>query len=64
MASKHALGSGGLHLGGGGLHLGSERGVCIQGGGLGDPPPRYMGYYGYGQRAGGAHPTGMHSCLN
>ena len=37
--------------------------VCIEGGGglhpgvVGQTPP------GYGQRAGGTHPTGMHSCL-
>ena len=39
------------------------KGVCIRGGGGADPTtpsPRYMGY---GQRAGGTHPTGMHSCL-
>ena len=53
---------GGLHLRGGG--------VCIQGGlhpvgggcawGLGRPPQSDT--TGYGQRAGGTHPTGMHSC--
>ena len=25
------------------------------------PPPGYMGYYGYGQQAGGTHPTVMFS---
>ena len=34
-------------------------GVCIQGG-WADPPP--LDTTGYGQRAGGTHPTGMHSC--
>ena len=53
-----------------------HRGVCIQGvcilggwicgvsasrGGLGRPPPSDT--TGYGQRAGGTHPTGMHSCF-
>ena len=36
-------------------------GVCIQGGGLGTPRPSDT--TGYGQRAGGTHPTGIHSCF-
>ena len=43
---------GGLHPGIGGLHLGV--------GGLGRPPRDTTRY---GQPAGGAHPTGIHSCL-
>ena len=40
-------------------------GVCIQEGGLhrggwADPPQSDT--MGYGQRSGGTHPTGMHSC--
>ena len=35
---------------GGGLHPGTGR-----------PPPRDT--TGYGQQAGGTHPTGMHSCV-
>ena len=45
----------GLHLGGllaGGLHLGSGR-----------TPRLKSDTMGYGQQAGGIHPTGMHSCL-
>ena len=45
----------GLHLGG--LHPGrgsASRGVWA------DPPPSDT--VEYGQRAGGTHPTGMHSC--
>ena len=46
----------------GGLHRG---GVCIQGGlhlwGVGRPPQSDT--TGYGQRAGGTHPTGMHFCV-
>ena len=41
---------GGLHRGGGDLH---------PGGGVGQTPSDTTGY---GQRAGGTHPTGMHSC--
>ena len=45
---------------GGDLHPGD---VCIRGGlhpgGMGRPP---LNTTGYGQRAGGSHPTGMHSC--
>ena len=46
-------------------------GVCVQGEGvrfqgreLGRPPwpPDTWDTTGYGQRAGGTHPTGMHSC--
>ena len=45
----------------GGLHTGgsASRGVSIQGG-WADPPPSDT--TGYGQRAGGTQPTGMHSC--
>ena len=43
-------GGGGVSTSGGGLHPGV---------GLADPPDTT----GYGQRAGGTHPTGMHSCL-
>ena len=43
-----------------GVYLGwgefTSKGVCIQA----DPPPSDT--KGYGQRAEGAHPTGMHSC--
>ena len=49
-ASEGGLPPGGLHLRG--------RGVYIQGG-WADPSSHTMGY---GQRAGGTHPTGMHSC--
>ena len=54
---------GGVHPGG--LH---SRGVCI-GGGLhpgGSPSvgrPPQSDTTGYGQRAGGTHPTGMHFCV-
>ena len=41
----------------GGLHPGE---VCIQGGLVRPPSPSDT--TGYGQRAGGTHPTGMHSC--
>ena len=60
-------------------HRSHDQGVCIQGrvwsaseggavcihrglhpGGLGRSP---MDTIGYGQQAGGAHPTGTHSCL-
>ena len=54
---------GGLHLGSlppGGVGSASRGGgVCIQGG-LGRPP---WDTTGYGQKAGGTHPTGMHSSL-
>ena len=47
----------------GGLHQGGSAsgggGVCMQKG-LGRPPSDSMGH---GQRAGGTHPTGMHSCV-
>ena len=36
-------------------------GICIQGGWADTPPPKSDSTE-YGQRAGGAHPTGMHSC--
>ena len=68
----------GLHPGGGsasgwacigvGLHRGgsASRGAESRGGphpgGLGRPPQ--LDTTRYGQRAGGTHPTGMHSCLN
>ena len=76
-ASIGSLHPGGLHPGGSasrgsasreGLHLGewsAPRGglypgeVCIQG--VGNPPPP-LDTTGYRQRAGGTHPTGMHSC--
>ena len=59
----HSVHGGGLPPGG--LHL---RGVCLQGvciwgvciQGVGQTPPSHT--MGYGQRAGGTHPTGMHSC--
>ena len=37
----------------------------MSGGVLQTPPPIYGTWdtTGYGQRAGGTHPTGMHSCL-
>ena len=47
----------GLHPGG--MHPG---GVCM-GGGLGRPSTQ-SDTMGYGQRAGGMHPTGMHSCYD
>ena len=68
--------SGGLHPGGSafmgsasrgsayrvGVHLGDlHLAVCIQGG-LADPTPSDT--MGYGQQAGGTHPTGMRSCFN
>ena len=38
-------------------------GVCIQGTwGLGRPPPLPLDTVRYGQRAGGTHHTGIHSC--
>ena len=42
-----------------------DGGVCIRdrglhSGAIGQTP---IGYYGYGQRAGGTPPTGIHSCL-
>ena len=39
---------------------GGGRWVCIQGGGSASPSDTT----GYGQQAGGMHPTGMHSCLS
>ena len=62
----------GLHPGGpppgeGVLHL---RGLCrrlppgLPTGELGRHPPSAPRYMGYGQQAGGTHPTGMHSCFN
>ena len=42
-----------------GLHLGGARSASR--GVRQTPSPIYMGYTGYGQRAGGTHPTGMHS---
>ena len=47
----------GLHPGKG-LHPG--RGLDP---GWAEPPPSQSDTMGYGQRAGGTHPTGMHSCL-
>ena len=49
--------------GGGCLHPGEvciEKGGLHRGGGMGRPPTLHT--MGYGQRAGGTHPTGMHSC--
>ena len=46
-----------------GLHPGREsasRGVCLKG--VGQNPPPQLNTVGYGQQAGGTHPTGMHSC--
>ena len=37
-----------------------QRGVCI-GGGVLHPTPPTLDTMGYGQRAGGTHPTGMHA---
>ena len=68
----------GLYLGGGVHPYRGIQGVCIQWGGggggsasrwkrdlhpggLGRPPPP-SDTMGYGQQAGGTHPTGMHSC--
>ena len=73
----HSVHRGELHPGGvciwGGGSASRGVGVCIQGegvciqeggdlhpGGLGRPPSDTTGY---GQRAGGTHPTGMHFCL-
>ena len=39
-----------------------QRGVCIQVGWADPTPPPPSDTTGYGQRAGGTHPTGMHSC--
>ena len=53
----------------GGLHPEgpASRGVCIQGGlhrgGEWADTPATSDTMGYGQRAGGTHPSGMHSCL-
>ena len=68
-------GEGGLHPGvlpwRGGLHpVGSTGGFCIQGGSVWGrvfiqgswTDPSQSDATGYGQRAGGMHPTGMHSC--
>ena len=41
-------------------HRSHDQGVCIRGMGVGQTPPSTMGY---GQQAGGTHPTGMHSCF-
>ena len=61
--------------GGGGLHPGgsasggsvSGEGVCPRGacfhGGWADPSTQ-SDTMGYGQRAGGTHPNGMHSCYS
>ena len=57
------------HSVGGGLHPGvsASRGVCIRGfyiqRGL-DRPPTPADTTGYGQRAGGTHPIGMHSSFS
>ena len=66
------LHSGGLHSGGsaskGALYRGEclHSGVCIQGslypGGYWAYPPPFIRSKEYDQRAGGTHPTGMHSC--
>ena len=52
-----------------GIHRRSyDQGVCIEDGGSAsrggwaDPPPPPQSTTGYGQQAGGTHPTGMHSC--
>ena len=52
-------GAGRSASGGGGLHRGGV--VCIQGGWADHAPPP-SDTTGYGQQAGGMHPTGMHSC--
>ena len=55
------------------LHLCVTTGICLQGGpasgwgvscmgGLGRPPQNTWDTTGYGQQAGGTHPTGMNSC--
>ena len=73
LASQHALGRRGLasqHALGRGVCIQGE-GVCIWGMGL--HPGRWVGQtplptrdtwdtMGYGQRVGGMHPTGIHSC--
>ena len=48
----------------GDLHLGPlhPRGLCIQGVGQTSPPQHTWDTTGYGQQAGGTHPTGMLSC--
>ena len=56
--------------GGGGLHPGrvcikgrsAFRGICIKRGWAEHPLP-LSDTTGYGQRTGGTHPTGMHSCI-
>ena len=59
---------GGLRPGGdGGLHAGGEGGLHPGGGlhqGGADPPSPPWDSMGYGQQAGGTHPTGMHSCFH
>ena len=50
--------SGGIYIWGGGLQPG--KGVCIQRVGVGHTATPDT--TGYGQRVGGTHPTGMHSC--
>ena len=50
---------GGLHLGVGSLHPGGGESASK---GVGQTPPP-SDTTGYGQRAGGTHPTGMHSCF-
>ena len=49
----------GLHPGGAGLHPGASASRVR----LGRPPPPPSDTLGQGQRAGGMHPTGMHTCL-
>ena len=58
--SVHGGGDGGLHPGEGSTSRVGR--VCIQGVGWADPHPP-SDTTGYGQRAGGTHPTGMHSCF-
>ena len=55
----HSVHGQGLHPGEGGSAWG---GVCIQRVGQTPPPPPDT--TGYGQRADGTHPIGMHSCSN
>ena len=53
------------HMTRGGLHPGGSAfmGVCVQGGGQTPLPRDTWDTTGYGQQAGGTHPTGMHSLL-